>query len=632
MRVIGTAGHVDHGKSRLVYALTGIDPDRLREEQERQMTIDLGFAWMTLPNGESIGIIDVPGHRDFIENMLAGVGGIDAALLVIAADEGVMPQTREHLAILDLLDIKRGVIALSKIDLIEDKAWLELVLGDIKQVIASTHLADAQIVPVSVVTAEGLDLLIAALSDALQETHPRQDLGRPRLSIDRAFTISGFGTVVTGTLLDGILEVGQEIEILPVGLRGRIRGLQTHKTQIEQALPGSRVAVNLTGVEVREISRGDVVSISGLYEPTRLLDVHFRLLPDAVGLVQHDQQVKIFLGAAQRLARVRLLRMEPLHPGEEGWMQISLIKPLIASRGDHFILRRPSPGATLGGGRVANAHPTHRHRRKDTETVKRLESLLRGTPEEVLVESLMSLGPAPLRQVIRHAGLETERAQQAIEELLEAGKIQKLGDGSLDKGSDVLVVDNNTWGDLHNRIAKELHSFHEQNPLRMGMPREELKSRLKLEGKVFTAVLNASLKEGCVVGNKTTIRSSEHTITLSNSQEESVETLLNRFHESPHSPPSVKECMQAVGTDILTYLLENGTLIQLSPDVVFSTNAYDDMVTRIRKALQKEDTITVAKVRDLFKTSRKYALALMEYLDSVGITVREGDERRLVKD
>jgi selenocysteine-specific elongation factor len=246
MRVIGTAGHVDHGKSRLVYALTGIDPDRLREEQERQMTIDLGFAWMTLPNGESIGIIDVPGHRDFIENMLAGVGGIDAALLVIAADEGVMPQTREHLAILDLLDIKQGVVALTKKDLVEDESWLELVRGDIEQLIASTHLADAQIVPVSATTGEGLDLLINALSDVLDETQLKQDLGRPRLSIDRAFTISGFGTVVTGTLIDGVLQVGQEIEILPVGIQGRIRGLQTHKTQIEQAVPGSRVAVNLT--------------------------------------------------------------------------------------------------------------------------------------------------------------------------------------------------------------------------------------------------------------------------------------------------------------------------------------------------------------------------------------------------
>jgi selenocysteine-specific elongation factor len=631
MRVIGTAGHVDHGKSRLVYALTGIDPDRLREEQERQMTIDLGFAWMTLPNGESIGIIDVPGHRDFIENMLAGVGGIDAALLVIAADEGVMPQTREHLAILDLLDVKKCVIALSKIDLIEDEAWLELVCGDIKQLIGPTHLADAQIVPVSVVTEEGLDLLITAISDALEETHPRQDLGRPRLSIDRAFTISGFGTVVTGTLLDGVLEVGQEIEILPVGLRGRIRGLQTHKTQIDQAVPGSRVAVNLTGVEVRELSRGDVVTVSGSYEPTRLLDVHFRFLPDALGLIQHDQQVKIFLGAAQRLARVRLLRMEPLHPGEEGWLQIKLQKPIIASRGDHFILRRPSPGATLGGGRVANAHPTRRHRRKDPEAVKRLESLLRGSPGEILVESLRLLGPTSLRRAIRHAGLETGHAQQVIEELLEAGVIRKLGDRPFDKGSDVFIVDNVTWGDLHRKIEKELRTYHEQNPLRTGMPREELKSRLKLEGKVFTAVLNASLEEGYVVGNKTSVRSSGHIITLSNSQKESVETLLKRFHESPHSPPSVKECMQAVGTELLTFLLENDTLIQISSDVIFSTDAYDEIVTGIRKALQEEGTITVAKVRDLFNTSRKYALALMEYLDSIGVTVREGDERRLVK-
>lgn len=632
MRVIGTAGHVDHGKSRLVYALTGIDPDRLREEQERQMTIDLGFAWMTLPNGESIGIIDVPGHRDFIENMLAGVGGIDAALLVIAADEGVMPQTREHLAILDLLDIKQGVVALTKKDLVEDESWLELVRGDIEQLIASTHLADAQIVPVSATTGEGLDLLINALSDVLDETQLKQDLGRPRLSIDRAFTISGFGTVVTGTLIDGVLQVGQEIEILPVGIQGRIRGLQTHKTQIEQAVPGSRVAVNLTGVEVGEISRGDVVSLAGLYEPTRLLDVHFRLLPDAVAPIRHNQHVKIFLGAAQRLARVRLMGMEPLHPGDEGWLQIILEKPLIASRGDHFILRRPSPGATLGGGRVANAHPKHRHRRKDALTIKRLESLLRGTPGEVLVQSLISLGPTQLRHAIKHAGLAAESAQQAIEELREAGMIRILGDGPINEGSEVLALDNSTWLDLNKRIADELRAYHEKNPLRLGMPREELKSRLELESKIFTEVMNKTFEEGEVVGNSTFIRSRDHTIILTNTQQEMVDELLERFQDSPFSPPSVKECTKAIGADLLAYLLEAGRLVQISPDVVFSTGVYDEMVVEIRKALNHENTITVAKVRDRFNTSRKYALALMEYLDSIGVTVRVGDTRRLVKD
>jgi selenocysteine-specific elongation factor len=276
--------------------------------------------------------------------------------------------------------------------------------------------------------------------------------------------------------------------------------------------------------------------------------------------------------------------MEPLRPGDEGWLQILLEKPLIASRGDHFILRRPSPGATLGGGRVANAHPKHRHRRKDALTIKRLESLLRGTPGEVLVQSLISLGPTQ------------------------------------------------TWLDLNKRIADELRAYHEKNPLRLGMPREELKSRLELESKIFTAVMNKTFEEGEVVGSSTFIRSRDHTIILTNTQQEMVDELLERFQDSPFSPPSVKECTKAIGADLLAYLLEAGRLVQISPDVVFSTGVYDEMVVEIRKALNHENTITVAKVRDRFNTSRKYALALMEYLDSIGVTVRVGDTRRLVKD
>ncbi|HSR31575.1 MAG TPA: selenocysteine-specific translation elongation factor, partial [Anaerolineae bacterium] len=281
MRVIGTAGHVDHGKSTLVHALTGIDPDRLKEEKEREMTIDLGFAWLTLPSGERVGIVDVPGHKDFIKNMLAGVGGIDAALFVVAADEGVMPQTREHLAILDLLRVRGGVVALTKIDMAEDEDWLDLVEADLLDVLDRTILEDAPVVRCSARTGEGLEQLVTELDHYLATSAPRRDVGRPRLPVDRVFTISGFGTVVTGTLSDGTLTTGQEVEVQPSGLKVRIRGLQTHKQKIDQAVPGSRVAVNLTGVSKDEIQRWDILTSPGWLRPTTLVDCHLRYLPDA---------------------------------------------------------------------------------------------------------------------------------------------------------------------------------------------------------------------------------------------------------------------------------------------------------------------------------------------------------------
>jgi selenocysteine-specific elongation factor len=318
MRVIGTAGHVDHGKSALVAALTGTHPDRLKEEQAREMTIELGFAWFTLPDGEEVGVVDVPGHRDFIENMLSGVGGIDAALFVIAADEGVMPQTREHLAILDILQIGAGIIVLTKTDLIDEPEWLDLVEIDVRMIVSGTVLEDAPLVRVSAKNGAGLQDLIKALEIVLAGHPPRPDLGRARLSVDRVFTLPGFGTVVTGTLADGSLRQGDEIEILPQRIRGRVRGLQSHKRKVDQAHPGSRTAVNISGVDVEDIRRGDVLTPPGVYTPTQRVDVHFRLLPDLGSPLKHAAEVKLFVGASEVLARVRLLKTDELIPGEEG--------------------------------------------------------------------------------------------------------------------------------------------------------------------------------------------------------------------------------------------------------------------------------------------------------------------------
>ncbi len=347
---------------------------------------------LTLPDGEQVGIVDVPGHRDFIENMLAGVGGIDATLFVVAADEGVMPQTREHLAILDILQVPAGVIVLTKADLIDDPEWFDLVESDVRQAVRGTVLQDAPLVRVSARTGKGISELKQTLAGVLANRPPRPDLGRPRLPVDRIFTIAGFGTVVTGTLLDGQLRVGDEVEILPQKLRGRIRGLQTHKRKEDTSVPGSRTAVNITGIEVERIGRGNVVAHPGKYQPSQRLDVHFRLLSDASVALRHSSAVKFFVGAAEVQARVRLLGTEELKPGEEGWLQLELEEPVLAVRGDRYILRRPSPGETLGGGVVVDAQPARRHKRFNPIEIARLESIRQGSPAEVLFQASLAAG------------------------------------------------------------------------------------------------------------------------------------------------------------------------------------------------------------------------------------------------
>lgn len=632
MRVIGTAGHVDHGKSTLVEALTGIHPDRLKEEREREMTIDLGFAWLTLPDGEEVGIVDVPGHRDFIENMLAGVGGIDAALFVIAADEGVMPQTREHLAILDLLQVQGGVAALTKIDLVDDQEWLDLVEEDVHQVLGGTILESAPIVRVSARTGEGLEDVIRALQDCLSERLPRPDLGRPRLPVDRVFTIAGFGTVVTGTLTDGHLKVGDELTILPQNVRGRVRGLQTHKRKEEVAVPGSRTAVNISGVNVEHVQRGAVVTRSGDYRATRRLDVRFRLLPDASQPVQHNMEVKMFIGAAEVLARIRLLGVEALQPGQEGWLQLELNRPVVAVRSDRYILRRPSPGETLGGGIVVDPQPKGRHKRFASETLARLDALAQGAPSDVLMQALLALGVAPLQDVIVRSDLDEKAARQAVEELASQGQVVDL-EGKMAQGArppaDALVAGKGFWDQLSARALKEVESYHNNYPLRRGMPREELKSRLKLAPRAFSAVLRTLVGGRQLEENGPLVLKPGHTIRFNPQQQRQADALLAKFAASPFSPPTVKDSQAEAGEDVYNALVELGTLVPIPPDVVFRKEDYEDMVSRVRSLLEENGTITAAQVRDHFNTSRRYALALLEHLDAKGITVREGDARRL---
>ena len=627
MHVIGTAGHVDHGKSMLVKALTGIDPDRLKEEKERQMTIDLGFAWFTLPSGEQVGIVDVPGHKDFIENMLAGVGGIDAALFVVAADEGVMPQTREHLAILDLLGVKSGLVALTKVDLVDDQEWLELVEAEVEELLEGTALAGAPIVPVSAKTGQGLPELVAQLDALLQRTPPRRDLGRPRLAIDRVFSITGFGTVVTGTLVDGALELGQEVEILPQGLKARIRGLQTHKRRIERAVPGSRVAINLAGVGKDQLRRGDVVTTPGWLKPTQLVDVRLRYLADAPRPLRHNAMLKFFSGSAEVVAKARLLDSEAIPPGEEGWVQLRLAKPTALVKGDRFIVRQPSPPLTVGGGVVVDPHP-RRHRRFNPEVIERLEALAYGTPQEVLLQLLQVKEPCPARELIERSGLTDQVATEALQGLLAQGRVLVL-----DSGGQYLVSQRG-WEALLRDLTSILGDYHRRHPLHRGMPRGELREHLRrrirgLSAKLFNEMMARAAKEGKLVEEGALVRLPEHQVRFTPDQQRRVDQLLAAFERNPYAPPSVAEAEATVGPEVLNALIEEGRLVKVSENVLFLAETYEEMVERVIARLRREGRITVAQVRDMFGTSRKYALALMEHLDERKVTERVGDERVL---
>lgn len=631
MRVIGTAGHVDHGKSTLIEALTGSHPDRLKEEKAREMTIELGFGWMALPNGEEIGIVDVPGHRDFIENMLSGIGGIDAALLVIAADEGVMPQTREHLAILDLLKIPAGLIVLTKTDIASDSTWLDLVETDIRSTVSDTVLKDVPIVRVSAKTKTGLESLIFNLQSLLQEKPARPDLNRPRLPIDRVFSMSGFGTVVTGTLSDGHISVGEEVEILPSGQKGRIRGLQTHKKKEERAVPGSRTAANISGVDMEQIRRGDVLAYPGQYQSTRRLDVRFHALKDMSRPIHHGDEVKFFVGASETIATLRLLGSEELIAGEEGWVQLELRDALVAVRGDRYILRRPSPGETLGGGVVVDHQPKGRHKRFDSELLKSLESLAQGTPAEVLFEAALAIQAASIKDMVIKSRLETAAAETALLELLQNGQVLMLEDGPQTIKSDALAIPLPHWNTLQEKFIQIVETYHQQYPLRRGIPREELKSRLKLTARVFNAVLSQLVTYNSLVDSRGAVSRLGHEIQFNGQDQVKVQALRRRFESAPYTTPSVKECQAEAGEEIVNALIELGELVMVSQEVIFRKTDYDDMAAKIRTAIQQTGQITLGEVRDMLGTTRKYVQALLEHFDAIGMTVRDGDARKLRK-
>ena len=607
--VVGTAGHIDHGKSTLIHALTGIDPDRLAEEKRRGMTIDLGFAYLKLPSGRLVGIVDVPGHARFIRNMLAGVHGLDAVLLVVAADEGVMPQTAEHLEIVHLLEIKRGLVVLTKADLVEQD-WLDLVSAEISERLEETSLAGIEIVPVSTLTGAGLDVLKAKLDSLLDATPQRADAGRPRLPVDRVFTIDGFGTVVTGTLVDGSLKVGEELEALPSGRRVRIRGLQQHNAKVEVAAPGSRIAANLVGIEREDIERGEVLSRPGTMTASRRIDARVSVLAGAARALRHGAALMLHSGTAEVAARAIVLESDEIPAGSSGWVQLYLAAPIAAAPGDRFVLRLPSPASTLAGGRFADVNP-RRHPRHDESVWASLERRVAG---DVLQEELSKYP----RGITEAALLKATMAPAADLTKLKAHRA----------GGYLFAL--STWDDLAARTARLLDEYHAAHPLRAGMPREELKSRLALATPVFGPVLVELARAGLTVERGGEVGLSDHRVALAPAAGFGRE-LIGILDAQPWSPPSIADASRQAGAgpEVLRALLKSGDLVRLSAEIVFSRAGYESAVALVREVCAAEGSVTVAGLRDRMGASRRPVLALLEYLDGQRVTRREGDLRKL---
>lgn len=615
MHVIGTAGHIDHGKSTLVHALTGIDPDRLAEEKRRGMTIELGFAWLRLPSGREASVVDVPGHERFIRHMLAGAGGVDVALLVVAADEGVMPQTREHLDILDLLGVSSGVVALTKSDLV-DGEWLGLVQDDVRAALAGTTLAAAPLIACSATTGAGLDELRAALDAALDATPPHHDRGRPHLAVDRVFTLTGFGTVVTGTLLDGALAVGQEVEIAPRGLRARIRGLQAHRSKLERAAPGGRVAVNLAGLSTEEIARGDVLALPGALPPVVRLDARLRAVSDLDAPLTHNMPVTVHIGAAEVAGRLSLLDTMELGPGSAAWAQLRLTTPMAAARGDRVVIRRPSPSATLAGGVVVEAQPA-RHRRFAPRVLRHLETAAAGTPEDRVLDALGTPGFSKLAEVAARAGLEPNAAWEALNALAATGRARRAG---------VLWCGAAYWETLHTRASETLAAYHTRYPHRRGLPAEELRSRLGLSPETWGAVTPALQESGLLSLLDGAVALAGHEARLTPAQERAAALVRQTLAAQPYTPPALAS-LAGVDNALLEALTERGEIVPICDGVHLSRAAYDEMVAATLAAIDAVGSVTVATLRDRFGASRKYALALLEHLDDDRITRRVGDAR-----
>jgi selenocysteine-specific elongation factor len=610
MHVIGTAGHVDHGKSALVTRLTGIDPDRLAEEKRRGLTIDLGFAWLKLPSGREVGLVDVPGHERFIRNMLAGAGGISICLFVVAANEGWMPQSAEHLSALDVLGVSHGVVALTKADIV-DEEMLELARSDVQEHLAHSSLAGAPIVPCSAVTGAGISELVAAIDDVVRAAPPAPDVGRARLWVDRVFTIAGAGTVVTGTLAGGSFKVGEEVELRGrdhggKDRRARIRSIQSHKKEVSTIGPGNRVALNLSGLERDKAERGDAVLHHGRWRSTVRFDALVRVLPSTLSGRDHELTEKgshlLYVGSAESPVRIRLLDGDRIRSGDSGFAQLRTADPLPLARGDRFVLRDAGRVVTFGGGEVLDplADPGRRRDRDRLELLARLRNAPSSDALQALVESSGSIDAA---EASLRSGA-TEIPPLVI----------PLGARLFSRAA---------FEQLRLTTRELLEDYHSHHPLESGMSRERLRATLSMLPDVFESFI-AKLDD--VVAEGTVVRIASHRVVLDSEQQRRRDELIEIVHKGGFAPPLEKEL--PADPQLLRSLIESGDLVRVGDFLLTRANAQEAR-RRVRDHIASHGPVTVAEIRDLLGTTRKYAVPLCEWLDQTGATRRRGDVRIL---
>ena len=631
---LGTAGHIDHGKSSLVEALTGINPDRLKEEKERGITIDLGFAFLDLQDDLRVGIVDVPGHERLIKNMLAGAGGIDIVLLVIAADEGIMPQTREHLAICDLLRIKRGLIAITKQDLVEEE-WLSLVTEDIKEFVKGSFLEGSRIIPVSSKTGYNLNLLRDAIKEISLQVEQKSSGGLFRLPVDRVFTMKGFGTVVTGTILSGKVSVEDTVEILPAGIKSRVRGIQSHNQKVQESVAGQRTALNLQGVEKTDIIRGDVVTLPDFMLPSTLIDVEIELLKDAVPLKNRDR-IRFHTGTTEVIGRVILIDRKEMSPGEDGYARIRFESPLAGMSGDRFIIRRFSPLETLGGGVILDTGPERgkaRLKRQKSDIINELKVFEKGSLEEKLSLKIFSKG---------FYGIDKESLNGWIDsDIKDTGLVLN----GLEKKGEIIFIDGRyihrrIFESLKKDIVSSLEEFHRLNPIKGGMPKEDISSKFKVKGlklelrKTINRALEEFEKEGKIILEQERVRLSSFRVEMKD-YEGQMGKLLDLYKKTGTQPPikeelnGILQCDNKTISDLLKLAVEKGRLVRINDSLYIDAQTFNNILEELKGFLTEKREITVAEFRDIFKTSRKYAVPFLEYFDGIKLTLRVGDKRVL---
>ena len=629
--ILGTAGHIDHGKSALVKALTGVDPDRLKEEKLRGITIELGFAELELPSGQHLGIVDVPGHERFVRHMVAGASGMDLVALVIAADEGVMPQTREHLEICQLLRVKQGLVVLTKVDLVEPD-WLELVEEEVREALKGTFLDGAPIVPFSAVTGAGKDNLLATLAELAANVPPKPVTGIFRLPIDRVFTIKGFGTVVTGTAISGRVKVAEAVAIYPPEFKAKVRGLQVHGQAVEEALAGNRTAVNLQGLEKEELERGMVVAPPGALISSRRLDAYLEILPSAPRPLKHRQAVRLHTGTSERVAMPLILDADEMAPGSSGYVQFFLREPLALKPGDRLVIRSFSPAFTWGGGLVLHVNPT-RHKRRQPDVLARFKVLEQGSPEDILRLYLSEAGAAGRSRAELTALLPWDPGELAnrLNAMTRQGQVLYYDQ---ENQRYLLAV---TAQELERQSLQILADYHRKFPLKPGLSKEELRRQLPpaMEVRLFNYLLGGMAQKKQIVSEKDLVRLSTHKVTLAQDQEDVSRRLEELYRRGHFSPPTFKEATEAskIAPDkvkqLLQVLVNQGRLIKVKEDLYFHQAAIEALKAALIDFLKQNREITVNQFKDLTQTSRKFSIPLLEYFDSTRTTVRVGETRRL---